>query len=138
MSVNVTKSGNNNPGCLVQVIWFVFIGSWASQIWLWVAWILMLLIVTMPIGIAMINMLPKVVSLREPRQAISVQNGVITVGDLPQRNFFLRAIYFVLVGWWLSIAWMEFAWFACASVIGLPIGFWMFDKTPAVLTLRRQ
>lgn len=138
MSTNISKIENNNPGCLVQILWFALIGIWASQIWLLVAWILMALIVTMPIGIAMINMLPKVVALREPRQAISVQNGVISVGELPQRNFLLRAIYFLFVGWWFSIIWMELAWAACASIIGLPIGFWMFDKTPAVLTLRRQ
>jgi hypothetical protein len=32
---------------------------------------------------------------------------------------------------------MEAAYALCMSVIGLPIGFWMFDLVPAVVSLRR-
>ena len=39
---------------------------------------------------------------------------------------------------WLSAFWMEVAYFFCLTLLGLPIGLWMFDKTPAVLTLGRQ
>jgi uncharacterized membrane protein YccF (DUF307 family) len=50
----------------------------------------------------------------------------------------LRAIYFVLIGWWLSAVWMEMAYAICLTIIGLPIGLWMFDKVPALVSLRRS
>ena len=128
----------NNPGCLVQLLWFVLVGSWVTQIWIAVAWLLMVLVITMPIGIAMIDMLPKVVALREPRQAIHLRGGVATVRDLPQHNFILRACYFLLIGWWLSAIWMELALLISITIIGLPLGLWMFDQAPGLMTLRRQ
>jgi uncharacterized membrane protein YccF (DUF307 family) len=56
---------------------------------------------------------------------------------VPQRNIVLRALYFVLIGWWLSAIWMELAYAVCLTIIGLPIGFWMFDKVPALVSLHR-
>ncbi len=129
---------SKNPGCLIQLLWFILVGSWVTQIWIAVAWLLMVLVVTLPIGIAMIDMLPKVVALREPRQAIHLRSGVATVGDLPQHNFFIRAAYFLLVGWWLSAIWMELALLVSITIIGLPLGLWMFDQAPGLMTLRRQ
>jgi uncharacterized membrane protein YccF (DUF307 family) len=130
-----------NPGCLVQLLWFALIGWWAGQLWIAVAWLLIVTIVGIPFGIAMLNRLPQVIALRGNRVAVEVSR----VGNLvvqretrvPQHNIVLRVLYFVLIGWWVSALWMEAAYALCLSIIGLPIGFWMFDQVPALLTLRR-
>lgn len=127
-----------NPGCLLQLLWFAFIGIWLSQIWMVAAWILMVTIIGIPLGISMLNNIPKVIALREPTRRVMVRGNMQQEMEPPQINFFLRALYFLLIGWWFSALWMELAYLFCVSVIGLPIGFWMFDLVPTVLTLKRS
>lgn len=107
-----------------------------------ISWILMLTIIGIPLAVAMLNKLPFVMALRtEPVRLQVTQNddGSVSKREVgrPQINFFLRAIYFLLVGWWLSAIWMEAAYLLCLSVIGLPVGFWMFDLVPAIVSLKR-
>ena len=52
-------------------------------------------------------------------------------------SLLVRAIYFVLVGWWLSAIWIAVAWALHASIVGMLVGFWMFDRVPAIVTLAR-
>ena len=137
-TVQVHRGGH---GCLVTLLWFIFVGWWLSAIWIAVAWVLVVLIITMPIGLKMINMLPKIVSLREPgEELLTVFDGTTTFTErrgLRQYPFLLRALYFIFVGWWLCGLWMGVAWAISVTIIGLPVGIWMFNRVPAVTTLRR-
>jgi uncharacterized membrane protein YccF (DUF307 family) len=138
----VVVNTNKNPGCLVQILWFAFIGWWLGQAWMVLAWVLMVTIIGIPLGIAMLNKLPWIIALRtEPVKTLVTRrtDGSLVQQEMeePQINFFLRAIYFLLIGWWLSAIWMELAYALCMTVIGLPIGFWMFDAVPSILTLKR-
>ena len=141
MSSVVVEGSRENPGCLIQLLWFVFIGWWFGQLWIAVAWFLMLTIVGIPLGVAMMNKVPWVIALRGESEALRVATagGVTMVSrtQVPQYNLVLRALWFLLVGWWLSAAWMEVAYFFCLTIIGLPLGFWMFDRVPALVSLRR-
>ena len=52
-------------------------------------------------------------------------------------NLILRILWFVLIGWWLSALWLAIAWALNVSIIGMVVGFWMFDRTPAIVSLAR-
>ncbi len=51
-------------------------------------------------------------------------------------NILIRAIWFLLVGWWLSGIVSAAAWLVGLTIIGLPLTFWIFNRIPTVLTLR--
>lgn len=138
----VEIQAQRNPGCLIQLLWFALIGWWAGQIWVAIAWLLMLTIVGIPLGVSMLNRVPEVIALRNPLATATVirveGDTVVTRSvEVPQRNLLLRALYFLLIGWWLTALWIEAAYALCVSIIGLPIGLWMYDRVPALLSLRR-
>lgn len=135
MTRPIVYEQTSRPGCLLQILWFVFIGWWLGVLWVIVAWALCLTIIGSPLGAAMLNSVPQVIALRGRRLVQVSPDG--RVGDMPQINFFIRAMYFVLVGWWLSALWMVVAYTLCLTIIGLPIGFWMFDLVPTLVTLKR-
>jgi uncharacterized membrane protein YccF (DUF307 family) len=133
-----TIVAKKNPGCLIQLVWFALVGWWLGQAWVAVAWFLAATIIGMPLAVMMLNRVPEVMALRgETELLVRSWNGHTVVTDVPQYNILLRALYFVLVGWWASALWLELAYALCMTVIGLPLGFWMFDRTPAIVSLRR-
>ena len=142
MSTVVVQSGDRNPGCLIQLLWFALVGWWLGQIWIAVAWFLTLTVIGIPIAVAMLNKIPQIIALRGQSESVHVRTEghttvVSTGGAVPQRFILTRAVYFVLIGWWFSAIWMEVAYVLCATIIGLPLGFWMFDRVPAVVSLHR-
>jgi uncharacterized membrane protein YccF (DUF307 family) len=48
----------------------------------------------------------------------------------------VRALWFVFVGWWLTGIVSAVAWFAMITIIGLPLGIWLVNRIPTVITLR--
>ena len=141
-SGSVRVETQNTPGCLLQILGFAFVGIWLGQAWMAVAWFFMITIIGIPLGVAMLNMLPKVIALREPTHEVLISrrsDGSLMKRevDTGQVNIVLRALYFILIGWWFSALWMEAAYAISLTIIGLPIGFWMFDRVPLVLSLKR-
>lgn len=134
---------NPGPGCLVRGLYFIFVGSWLGLIWILAAWFFNLTIIGLPIGLAMINRLPQVMTLRPVRvqTTVEMRNGTPVVRQTPlaQSPFILRALYFIAIGFWFSLVWMLLAWiFTTLTVgLGLPLAFWMFDRVPCVTTLAR-
>lgn len=133
-NVNVYQQ-TSRPGCLLQLLWFGFIGWWFGLGWVGVAWFLNITIIGLPIGAAMLNAVPQVIALRGRRVVRVDVTG--RVSDAPELPFILRALYFLVIGWWLSAVWMIVAYVLCMTIIGLPIGFLMFDLVPTLTTLKR-
>ena len=48
----------------------------------------------------------------------------------------VRAIWFIFVGWWLSGIVAAVAWFFMITILGLPLGIWLVNRLPTVITLR--
>ncbi len=137
--MSVVRSG---PGCLLQFLWFVFVGWWLGFIWVAIAWLLNLTLIGLPLGVWMLNRIPQVMLLRDEPCLTTVVRApdgslVLRQSELPQRPWWLRALWFLLIGWWLSLLWLLMAWLLCGTIILLPLGMAMFDRVPAVVSLRR-
>lgn len=50
----------------------------------------------------------------------------------------IRAIWFVLIGWYLGFFWILTAALLNSTIIGLPLGLMMFNAVPKVMTLKSR
>ena len=48
----------------------------------------------------------------------------------------LRVLWFFLIGWHVTLYWVVAAWILNLTIIGMPLGLWMLNRVPLVLTLR--
>ncbi|MDS0297379.1 YccF domain-containing protein [Halogeometricum sp. S1BR25-6] len=116
---------------VVRALWFLLVGWWATPVVVNAAWALNATVILLPLGIKVINVVPTVLTLKEPR-SLSVPESA-----RGQRSLFVRAVYFVLVGWWLSFFWANLAAFLAITVVGLPVAYWMLNRLPFVTSLYR-
>jgi uncharacterized membrane protein YccF (DUF307 family) len=125
---------------LLRILYFFLFGWWFTGVWINVAWFLNVIVVGLPLGLWMLNRVPQVLTLRPTKEVyvVNPETGTLRAkGGLPQRFILFRVLHFVLIGWWLSLIWANLAWAICATVVGLPIGIWMFNRLPAITTLMR-
>ena len=144
MSQTVIENKPSSPGCLVRALWFYFIGLPIGLPWTIIAWVFMITIIGLPVGLWMINRLPQITTLRFKRTETVIRNQggqtMVSTRDIHQRPFFGRALYFILIGFWFSLVWLILAWLLALVTLGfgLPLAFWMFDQAAAVTTLARH
>ena len=91
----------------------------------------------LPLGLWLLNRLPSLATLRPQEQTWRIE-GATAIRGKAQRSFPLRAVYFLLIGWWFSGLWLAAAYLALVSIIGLPLAFWMYGRVGAVTTLYRS
>ncbi len=134
---------DRGPGCLIRILYFIFVGLWLGGIVTVLAWVLNVTIIGLPLGLWLLNRLPQLMTLKPvPTEGrVSVVNGKVVYREssLPAHPFLLRAVYFLLIGWWFSLVWLILAWLltGLSLGLGLPLAFWMFDQVPAITTLAR-
>jgi uncharacterized membrane protein YccF (DUF307 family) len=83
---------------------------------------------------------PAIVAAPPPQQQAPQMNtttrNVIVQPQASGPGFLVRAVWFLFIGWWLSAIATVLAYLLCVTIIGLPFGFALFNRLPAVLTLR--
>ncbi len=52
--------------------------------------------------------------------------------------FLLRIVWFFVLGLEVTAVWILVAWALNLTIIGLPLGLWMIDRVPQVLTLKSR
>ena len=130
-------------GLLIRAVWFVLVGWWLSGIVASIAWFAMITIIGLPLGIWLVNRLPTVITLR-PRTSYayasldSAGNWVYSsAAAIPQLPWWVRGIWFLLVGWWASAIVMAIGWALLLPIITIPIGLLLFNRVPFVASLYR-
>ena len=118
------------PGFLIRAVWFIFIGWWLTALSVSVAYFLCAIIIGLPLAFMIFNRVPWILTLR-PR------TGFETGPLVEQYALWIRAVWFIFIGWWLGALYMTVAYALCLIIIGLPIGLWMFNRVGAVMTLLR-
>ncbi|MCO5182676.1 MAG: YccF domain-containing protein [Anaerolineae bacterium] len=62
--------------------------------------------------------------------------ATITKQPVREIPFLLRVIWFFVLGWEIAAVWILVAWLFNITIIGLPLGLWMINRVPQVLTLK--
>jgi uncharacterized membrane protein YccF (DUF307 family) len=132
----------SGPNLLVRFVWWLFVGWWASGVVVALAWISLITILGIPLGIWLINHLPSVLTLRPRTRTWELGRdaegrAVFTERARSQVAWYWRGLWFVVIGWWASAAWMALAWLIQLTVLGLPLALLMFNRTPFVASLYR-
>ncbi len=67
---------------------------------------------------------------------VNVQQTVIVNQRSSGPGFFTRAVWFLLIGWWLTGIAIGFAWLCSLTILLLPVAYVIVNKIPVILTLR--
>ena len=50
--------------------------------------------------------------------------------------FLVRVLWYLFIGWWLAGISLALGYLAAITIVGLPLAFWIFNRTGTLLTLR--
>jgi uncharacterized membrane protein YccF (DUF307 family) len=122
----------------LRAVWFILVGWWLTGFIITVAYLCLLTIIGFPAAFWLFDRVPLTLTLK-PRSSWTADEltGTLSVGP-QQTSTALRAIYFVLVGWWATALWISVAYLLFVSIIGIPIGIVMLNIVPKVATLQRN
>jgi uncharacterized membrane protein YccF (DUF307 family) len=139
----IVMNKSNGPGMLTRAVWFIFVGWWLTGFAIGLAWLASLTLVLLPVSFMIIHWIPMLLTLRSRTTETTAEidaDGTIRIisGGASQRPFWMRALWFIAVGWWATGIVMTAAYLLCLTIIGLPPGLMIFNRVPAVMTLHRN
>lgn len=123
---------------LIRLLYFICAGWWVGGAVAIAGWFACVSVIFLPIGIFILHRLPLVTTLTMPDEnyaPIKHHSDFRVVRETDSVPFLLRAVWFVLVGSWLSLVWIKLAFLLGATFVLTPVGFWMINRVPAILTL---
>ncbi|MBF0410273.1 MAG: YccF domain-containing protein [Candidatus Riflebacteria bacterium] len=126
---------------ILRIVWFVFIGLPLGWTCIQIGWFLMLTIIGIPISLWLFGKIPMIMTLQlkvEDRYKLNLRENEVFLNNTDQYSMLIRIPYFILIGWWFSYIWINLAYILTATVIGLPFGFWMFNRLPFVVFLTKS
>jgi uncharacterized membrane protein YccF (DUF307 family) len=141
-STQMVVGTRQGPGFLARAVWFVLIGWWLTAIVIVVAYALALSILGLPFAFYLFNRIPAFLTLRGRSKTNEVETMAdgrryLTAANVQQRPMLLRAIWFILIGFWFGAIWMALAYVLCVLIVTMPFGLAMFNRVGAVMTLLR-
>jgi uncharacterized membrane protein YccF (DUF307 family) len=107
-----------------------------------IAWFAALTVVGLPLTFWLVNRIPTLLTLRPRREQYVLSTGPDGVTryerlSTDQHPWYVRVIYFVLVGWWASALWMFGSYVLMLTVIGIPLGLMLVNRLPFVFSLHQ-
>jgi uncharacterized membrane protein YccF (DUF307 family) len=140
---SVVVQHSRGPNFFLRVLWYVFIGWWLTGIGLAVGYLAGITVIGLPLAFWIFNRTGTLLTLRPRSETVSITTGTDGTTQVErarpaQRSIWLRAIYFVLIGWWLALIWMVIAYLVSLTIIGIPVGIMMLNRLPAIFTLHRN
>ena len=134
--------GKRGPNFLLRVLWYVFIGWWLTGISLAIGYLAGLTVIGLPLAFWIFNRTGTLLTLRPRTHTTTIVEAdgtaAVSYEGAKQRPLLLRAIWFLLVGWWAALIWMIVAYLISLTIIGIPIGIMMLNRLPEVFTLHRN
>jgi uncharacterized membrane protein YccF (DUF307 family) len=105
------------------------------------AYFLAITIIGLPAAFYLFNRIPVFLTLRGRSKTYRTTMSpdgttqMLQAVNVEQRPMLHRAFWFIFLGWWVGGLWMALAYVLCLTILGLPIGLMMFDRTGGVMTL---
>ena len=138
-AVTEAKDG---PAMWVRALWFVFVGWWLTGIVSFVAWLALVTIIGLPLGIWLINRIPTALTLR-PRTSLvyawtdAYGRTQTSIRAIEQPQWWIRGLWFLFVGWWLSGLVMLLGYMLVIMIVTLPLAVMVFNRVPFAASLYR-
>lgn len=132
---------SKGPGLVVRAVWYLLVGWWLTGLTIGLGYFAALTIVGLPLAFYLFNRIPSVLTLRARNVTYRAEtrDGVthFVLTNPEQQRMWVRALWFVAIGWWAGAIWMGVAYLLCLLVLTIPLGLLMFNRVGAVMTLLR-
>lgn len=119
----------------LRAAWFAVAGIALTLLWVIVAWLALISVFGRVVAIRMLDHAPEVLTLHMGNW----QPAASTTHPVPYASSSypipMRAVYFLLIGWWASLLWLILGYLAVLTVVGAPLAQRMFAAAPTVAYL---
>jgi len=127
---------NRGLSVFARYVYFFVIGWWMGLFAAIAGSVLCASIIGLPLGTMLLNKLPTIVFMRE-------EGEPCPWGYTDHRHqrepmpFVIRVLWFFVLGWSLGMLLITFGYLISLTIIGIPVGIYLLNRVPLVMTLSR-